>query len=396
MPKPVIDIPTRMGERTEDAVRSVLRATPLIDGHNDLPWALRELLGERVLDRLGEIDLTQDLASRYPDLQTDFARAARGGLGAQFWSVYVPCSFTGADAVTAVLEQIELTHELIARYPERLAFAGTAAEVRQAFDSGRIAALLGAEGGHCIDGSLGVLRALHRLGVRYLTLTHNENTTWADSATDTPEHGGLTEFGRSVVAEMNELGMLVDLSHVAESTMRDAIAASRAPVIFSHSSAKAVTDSPRNVPDDVLRSTAAQGGVCMVSFVPQFVSTAVAEWGERVRAAMDDAGAQYTDLEQRQRFIAEWDGPAQPRATLDDVLAHIEHVREVAGVDHIGLGGDYDGVAVQPEELGDVTGYPKVFAALAERGWSHEELGKLAGQNLLRVLGDAESVAADR
>lgn len=378
-------------ESREPSGRELLDTTPLVDGHNDLPWALREWLGTASLEG---VELDTDLRPQHPQLHTDLVRAAAGGLGAQFWSVYVPCSYTGASAVTAVLEQVELAHAMIAKYPDRLAFADSAGGVRAAFETGRIASLLGAEGGHCIDDSLGVLRALYRLGVRYLTLTHNENTGWADSATDTPVHGGLTDFGREVVATLNALGMLVDLSHVAESTMRDALAVSSAPVLFSHSCAKAVTDSPRNVPDDVLRAMAADGGVCMVSFVPQFVSTAVAGWDEQVRCAMEAEGLRHADLAERTRFVQRWDGPARPRATMQDVIAHLEHVREVAGIDHIGLGGDYDGVAEQPVGLEDVTGYRALFDALAERRWSSTDLAKLAGRNVLRVLADAETVAS--
>lgn len=379
------------GRSGEPSGRGLLGTTPLVDGHNDLPWALRELLGTPSVEG---IDLDTDLGRQYPGLHTDLVRASAGGLGAQFWSVYVPCSYTGPAAVTAVLEQVELAHAMIAKYPDRLAFADTAGGVRAAFEAGRVASLLGAEGGHCIDGSLGVLRALYRLGVRYLTLTHNENTAWADSATDVPRHGGLTDFGREVVATLNALGMLVDLSHVAESTMRDALAVSSAPVLFSHSCAKAVTDSPRNVPDDVLRAMAADGGVCMVSFVPQFVSTKVADWDTQVRSAMETEGLRHADLAERRSFVQRWDGPPQPRATMQDVITHLEHVREVAGIEHIGLGGDYDGVAEQPRGLEDVTAYPALFDALADRGWSSTDLAKLAGRNVLRVLADAEAVAS--
>ncbi len=335
-----------------DRSQQLLRRVPLVDGHNDLPWAIRDKTG----GDLGAVELTAE----QPGLHTDLVRLRRGGVGAQFWSVYVPCRYLEHRAVTAVLEQVELVHELVERYPEHLRLARSAAEVESAFADGRIASLLGAEGGHCIAESLGVLRALHRLGVRYMTLTHNDNTPWADSATDQPVSGGLTDFGREVVREMNRLGMLVDLSHVAPTTMRDALAVSAAPVIFSHSSCRSVTDHPRNVPDDVLREMAAQGGVCMITFVPAFVS------GDPVR-----------------------------RATRADVVAHLEHAREVAGVDHIGLGGDYDGTGELPEGLEDVSAYPALFADLLDRGWSEEDLAKLAGGNVLRVLSAAEKVAAE-
>lgn len=366
-----------------------------MDGHNDLPWALREIFGDAQTAMASDLDLATNLSGDYPGLQTDLERARAGGLGAQFWSVYVPCSYVGGEAVTAVVEQIELAHRMIERYPDRLGLATTADEVQAVFDSGRIASLLGAEGGHCIDDSLGALRALYRLGVRYMTLTHNDNNNWADSATDEPRHGGLTEFGERVVAEMNSLGMLVDLSHVAEATMRDALRVSTAPVIFSHSCAKGVTDMPRNVPDDVLRTMAERGGVCMISFVPRFVSTAIAEWDVRLRDAMAAEGLKHSDIDARRAFADGWDGPAEPTATLDDVIAHIEYVRDLVGVNHIGLGGDYDGVAQLPAGLEDVTGYPALFDALLGRGWSAEDLGKLAGANVLRVLRAAEAVASN-
>jgi membrane dipeptidase len=325
----------------------------VIDGHNDLPWALRNLLGSDSRAVVAGIDL----AEPQPNLHTDLGRLRSGGVGGQFWSVFVPCELTGSDAVTAVLEQIELVHALIARYPDDLALATTADDVEAAMAAGRVASLLGAEGGHCIAESLGVLRALHRLGVRYLTLTHNKNTPWADSATDEPAAGGLTDFGREVVAELNRLGMLVDLSHVAPTTMRDALDASAAPVIFSHSSCRAVYDHPRNVPDDVLAALADNGGVCMVTFVGRFIT-----------------GAE--------------------EATLDDVVTHVEHAREIAGVDHIGLGGDYDGTTSLPVGMGDVGAYPLLFEALLDRGWTGEECAKLAGRNIVRVLREAQRHAA--
>jgi membrane dipeptidase len=289
-----------------------------------------------------------------------------------------------------VLEQIELVYALAARYPD-LAIATSAAEAEAAFASGRIASLLGAEGGHSINSSLGVLRALRRLGVRYMTLTHNENTAWADSATDEPVHGGLTDFGRDVVREMNRIGMLVDLSHVAPSTMRDALKVTTRPLIFSHSSCRAVADHPRNVPDDVLGMLADNGGVCMVTFVPHFVSQAYAEWDARLKDAMTEAGGSHNDLAARERFLRTWTaGGPVPHVTVQDVVAHVEHAREVAGIDHIGLGGDYDGVRALPEGLEDVSTYPNLFAELADRGWSDEDLTKLAGRNTLRVLRDAD------
>ncbi|GAA1881684.1 dipeptidase [Pseudonocardia ailaonensis] len=360
----------------------LLRDTPLIDGHNDLPWALRTLAGPE-----------PDLAAGEPRLHTDLPRLRAGGVGAQFWSVYVPCSFTGDGAVRAVFEQVERVHALADRYPADLRVVTTADEVEAAFADGWIGSLLGAEGGHSIGGSLQVLRALRRSGVRYMTLTHNLNTEWADSATDEPVHGGLTGFGREIVAEMNRIGMIVDLSHVAATTMRAALEETRAPVLFTHSSARAVTDHPRNVPDDVLAALPANGGVCMVTFVPRFVSRAVAEWDLRLADAMTAAGADHRNLKVRNDFAAAWDGPSTPGATLDDVVAHVEHVREAAGIDHIGIGGDYDGVAELPAGLEDVSGYPRLFDALLARGWSAQDCGKLAGRNVLRVLRAVDDVA---
>jgi membrane dipeptidase len=369
---------------------ALLAVTPLVDGHNDLPWALRRLAGPEPAAAVAGTDLTVGV----PALQTDLPRLRAGRVGGQFWSVYVPCSFTGPAATVAVLEQVELVHRLTERYSADLRLATTADEAEAAFAGGRVASLLGAEGGHCIAGSLGVLQALRRLGVRYLTLTHNVNTEWADAATDEPVHGGLTPFGRDVVREMNRIGMIVDLSHVATTTMRDALATTTAPVLFTHSSCRGVTDHPRNVPDDVLSALAANGGVCMVAFVPRFVSAAVTEWDGLLQDAMTAAGADHRDLRARDAFATAWDGPPCPRATLADVVAHVEHAREVAGIDHIGIGGDFDGTADLPVGLADVSTYPALFAALLERQWSEEDCAKLAGRNALRVLRAVDDVAA--
>ena len=313
-------------------------------------------------------------------------------MGGQFWSVYVPCGFRGAAAVTATLEQVDAVHLLVERYPDDLVLVTDAAGLDAALASGRIASLLGAEGGHSIDNSLGVLRDLHRLGVRYLTLTHNANTDWADSATDVPRHGGLTRFGREVVAEMNRLGMLVDLSHVAATTMHHALDATVAPVIFSHSSARAVADHPRNVPDDVLLRLADNGGVAMVTFVPRFVSPAAAAWSAEVHDAALASGVDPRDLEALDVFSDAYPRPCPP-ATLADVVAHVEHVREVAGVAHVGLGGDFDGTSSTPVGLEDVSRYPALLDALRDRGWSAADLEALAHGNVRRVLADAEAVA---
>ncbi len=364
---------------SRDRALALLADTPLVDGHNDLPWALRTL-GREV-----------DLAVGVPALHTDLPRLRAGRVGAQFWSVYVPCSFTGAAAVEAVLEQVALVRHLTERHPDDLRLATTAAEAEAAFAAGRVASLMGAEGGHGIGGSLDALRHLRLLGVRYLTLTHNRNTEWADSATDEPAHGGLSEFGREVVREMNRIGMLVDLSHVAATTMRDALATSAAPVVFTHSSCRAVTDHPRNVPDDVLAALPTNGGVCMVTFVPQFVSAAAFDWDRAVRDDMAAAGLDPRDLEARPRFLARRGGPPCPSATLDDVVAHLEHARAVAGIDHVGIGGDFDGTPEVPRGLEDVSTYPALFAALLDRGWSDADCAKVAGGNVLRVLRAADS-----
>lgn len=365
-------------------LRDLLSRHPVIDGHNDLLWEARKQVGYD-FDRL-------DVGAGGTPTRTDLPRLVEGGVGGQFWSVYVPTRFSGASAVTATLEQIDGVHRLVERYPERLALATTADQVEAAWREGRIASLLGAEGGHSIDCSLGTLRMFFDLGVRYLTLTHNDNTPWADSATDDPTVGGLSRFGIEVVREMNRLGMMVDLSHVAATTMRDALDATEAPAIFSHSSARAVTDHPRNVPDDVLGRLAGNGGVCMVTFVPAFVNAECAEWALQARDAMLAEGIDRHDSEAQEAFRDRWH--PEPAATLADVVAHCEHVREVAGIDHIGLGGDYDGVDTLPEGLEDVTGYPRLLAALAARGWSEENLGKLTSGNILRVMRSVEDVAA--
>ena len=369
-------------------ISALLEHHPVLDGHNDLLWAARDEVGYD-FDRL-------DLAAGTTSTHTDIPRLRRGGVGAQFWSVFVPASLSGDDAVSATLEQVDAGHQMVARYAAELAFARTADEVEAAWATGRIASLLGAEGGHSINSSLATLRMLHVLGVHYLTLTHNSNVPWADSATDVTVHGGLSAFGVEVVREMNRIGMLVDLSHVSADTMRDALRVSEVPVMFSHSSARAVCDMTRNVPDDVLETLRDQRGVCMVTFVPEFVSPAAARWRTEAAEAAREVGVSPTDHLAFAEFTARWgrDRP-KPQASIEQVVAHIEHVREVAGVDGVGIGGDYDGTDVLPVGLEDVSGYPRLLAALADRGWSDADLVKLAGGNVLRVMRDAEAGARE-
>jgi membrane dipeptidase len=363
--------------------RVLLDRYPVIDGHNDLAWALREA---------GSLD--RDISAPVGFTHTDLPRLAKGGVGAQFWSVYVPAELNGDAAVATTLEQIDLVQQLAARHPT-LELAFTAADVRRIMGSGKVASLLGAEGGHSMAGSMGTLRALYQLGVRYMTLTHNLNLPWADSATDKPAAGGLTAFGREVVREMQRLGMLVDLSHVAATTMRDALETAEAPVIFSHSSAFAICDHPRNVPDDILARLAANGGLCMITFVPAFVSQRCRDWELELMADMERQGLDYRDLSARRKIKGDWQARnPRPPATLADVVAHAEHVRELAGIDHIGLGGDYDGVDAQPEGLEDVSCYPALIGALLDRGWSEADCGQLSCGNLLRVMDEAEAAAA--
>ncbi|MFC9272474.1 dipeptidase [Streptomyces zhihengii] len=370
--------------------RELLAAHPVVDGHNDLPWALRQ----HVRYDLDRLDIADDQRGR---LHTDIPRLRAGGVGAQFWSVYVRSDLAGDDAVSATLEQIDVVGQLLTRYPADLARALSAEDMEIARAEGRIASLMGAEGGHSINNSLATLRALYALGVRYMTLTHNDNIAWADSATDEPGVGGLSAFGHEVVREMNRVGMLVDLSHVAASTMRHALATSAAPVIFSHSSARAVCDHPRNVPDDVLALLSANGGVAMATFVPKFILPAAVDWTHAADDNMRAHGLHHLDTTARAMEIHEEFEAANPRpvATAATVADHLDHMREVAGVDHIGIGGDYDGTAFTPSGLDDVAGYPNLVAELLHRGWSDADLAKLTWQNAVRALRAAEDVARD-
>jgi membrane dipeptidase len=332
-----------------EVARRVLSTTPLVDGHNDLPWAIR------TWEQAPHDVAAYDLRTRTPG-HTDIPRLRQGMVGAQFWSVYIPFRAVEEGAAKVQLEQIDIAHQVIRRYPDTFELALTADDAVRIFREGRIASMLGMEGGHAIENSLGALRAFYDLGVRYMTLTHSANIDWADSCCAIPEHNGLTQFGREVVREMNRMGMMVDISHIAPKTMHDALDVTAAPVIFSHSNARAITDHPRNVPDDVLRRMRQNGGVVMVTFVPAFLTTA-------------------------------------PEATMADVIRHIEHIRDVAGVDHVGIGGDYDGISQVVVGMEDVSTYPALFAELSRRGWSEADLRKLAGENALRTWRDAERVA---
>jgi membrane dipeptidase len=368
--------------------RALHKSVPLIDGHNDYPWELREK-AQRDLERL-------DIARAQPSIMTDIARLRAGGVGAQFWSVYVPGEMQGQTAVTATLEQIDIVHQMMRKYPETFEPASTADDVERIYRKGKIASLIGMEGGHSIDSSLGALRMFHRLGARYMTLTHNVDLPWVDSNAGTSPLGGLSPFGEQVVKEMNWLGMLVDLSHVSPDTMKDAIDVSEAPVIFSHSCARAITDHARNVPDDVLAMLPKNGGVVMVTFVPGFVSSKVGAWSKlqtaeenRLKALTpNDAAAIKTGLDAWTKA-----NPA-PRATIADVADHIDHIRKIAGIDHIGLGGDFDGISSVVQGLEDVSTYPALTAELLRRGYKDDELRKILGQNTLRVMRAAEKASA--
>jgi membrane dipeptidase len=368
--------------------KRILKQTPLIDGHNDLPWRIREDSVAR-----GNID-SYDLRKHTPG-HTDLDRLRKGMVGAQFWSVYIPGEWRDSGYARVQLEQIDIARELVAKYPDRLALALSAQDIRRDFKEGKIGSLLGLEGGHAIENSLGALRAYYDLGVRYMTLTHNVTLDWADAALDSAKHNGLTPFGDSVVREMNKLGMLVDLSHVSVATMSDALDATQAPVIFSHSAARAIVDVPRNVPDSILRRVRLNGAIVMVPFVVGFVSPAALAYDQSTRPAIQELRAKYgNDSAAISRAVKEWRSThPEPRATLSQVADQIEYVRKVAGVDHVGIGGDFDGITEVVQGLEDVSTYPALFAELARRGWSDSDLRKLAGENFLRVFAQAEAVA---
>ena len=371
----------------------ILKATPLIDGHNDLAEQLRENYGMSVEGLASGAD-------RRPDhpLMTDMARLHEGRVGGQFWSVYIPSEVTGDAAVRATLEQIDIVKRLVEAYPRDLELARTADDVVRIHKSGKVASLIGIEGGHQIGGSLAALRMFYDLGARYMTFTHFKDNEFADSATDDPKYHGITDFGRTVIHEMNRLGMLVDLSHVSPETMRDALAASKAPVIFSHSDARALADHPRNVPDDILRKVAANGGVVMVNFYLGHLSEAYRLWSAEHSAEEARLASLFVGQpEARKAKLAEWEQahPA-PAADIGLIADHIDHIVKVAGHDHVGIGGDLDGIGYDeaPPGMNSVAGYPLLFAELIRRGWSDADLAKLAGGNVLRVMRKAEAVAA--
>lgn len=383
----------------QERIERVLKSTPLIDGHNDLPWALDNYYGESARN----IDLTHLDGHDGHALHTDLARLRRGGVGGQFWSVFVANDLAPDAAVRKTLEQIDLVKSFTAQNPNDLEMAVTAADVRRIHAAGRIASLLGVEGGHQIGGSLSVLRQFRALGVVYMTLTHSRSTEWADSATDQARHGGMTRFGRDVVREMNQLGMLVDLSHVSPAVMKQVLDISTAPVIFSHSGARGVVDHSRNVPDEILRLLPENGGVVMVVFYPGYVSSRYNAWladraGAQARIASPPFSGLYIGQPERARqAMAAWEAenPA-PVVTVSDVADHIDYIRNVAGVDHVGIGSDFDGVGALPQGLSGVDTYPALLTELARRGWSDADLGKLLGQNILRVMQQAEDVALEK
>ena len=370
-----------------ERARRILRSVPLIDGHNDLAWEIRH-------SKAAPLDVAAyDLRARAPG-HTDLERLRAGQVGAQFWSIYVPGEVKDSGYARIQLEQFDIARRFIARYPERLALALSAADIEREFKRGRIASFLGMEGGHVIENSLGALRSYYDLGARYLTLTHNVTLDWADAAADTARHGGLTDFGREVVREMNRLGMLVDLSHVSPATMSDALDVTQAPVIFSHSSARALTEHVRNVPDSILRRLPENGGVVMVTFVPAFVSNEVARWEARAADEAVRLQQETADTAEVRRRMDEWTAAnPRPDATLAQVADHIEHVRRTAGVDHVGIGSDFDGISYVPSGLEDVSSFPRLFAELIRRGWSDDDLKKLAGRNVLRAMRAAEKTA---
>jgi membrane dipeptidase len=379
--------------KVQARIDRILERTPLIDGHNDLPGQLSDYYKSSVADLASGTD-------RRPDnpLMTDMARLHQGRVGAQFWSVFIDADIHGDEAIRDTIQQIDVVKRLVKAYPNDLALAGTADDVIRIHKSGRVASLVGIEGGHQIGGNMAALRQFYDLGARYMTLAHFKNNEFADSANDDPKYHGLNAFGEAVVHEMNRLGMMVDLSHVSDDTMRDALKISRAPVIFSHSGARAIDNHPRNVPDDILRLTAANGGVVMVNFYAGYVSNAFRDWND-ARSVEQEREKQVMlgQPEAREAALKAWVAahPA-PVVTVGQVADHVEHIAQVAGYDHVGIGGDLDGIPYDeaPVGMNTVSGYPLLFAELIRRGWTDENLAKLAGGNVLRVMRQAEAIAA--
>ena len=381
-----------MAKSTEsdlDRARRILSTTPLIDGHNDLPWAIRE---NKTAPR--DVD-AYDLRGHTPG-HTDLDRLRAGMVGGQFWSLYIPGDIADSGFARVQMEQIDIARRVVEKYPDRLMWAFTSNDFRRAQKEGKVGSILGLEGGHAIENSLGTLRAYYDLGARYMTLTHNVTTAWADAALDSAKHGGLTEFGREVVREMNRLGMLVDLAHVSPATMSDAIDVTEAPVIFSHSGARGLVDHKRNVPDSILRRVPANGGVVMVPFVTAFVSPEVAAYDNQEQAVQADLKKKLgSDTAAIREGVRAWrTAHPAPKATIAQVADQIEYIRKIVGPDHVGIGGDFDGITDVVVGLEDVSKYPALFAELAHRGWSDEDLRKLAGENIMRVLDQAQAVAA--
>jgi membrane dipeptidase len=368
--------------------KALLQQSPLIDGHNDYPWALREHDPARDIAKL-------DISKPQPSIMTDIPRLRAGGVGGQFWSVYTPADLQGNGAVTATLEQIDIVHRMVRKYPDTLELALTADDVERIMKSGKIASMIGMEGGHSIDNSLAVLRMFYRLGARYMTLTHSANTPWADSATDTPRFHGLSPFGEEVVKEMNWLGMLVDLSHVSPETMAAALRVSQAPIIFSHSDARALNDHPRCVPDEILAQLPKNGGVIMVTFVPDFISPEANAWNKQEEAEQTRLKAQFPDDPNAVKAgVDAWTkAHPVPPVTIAQVADHFDHIRKVAGIDHIGFGSDFDGITRTVQGLDDVSKYPLLVAELLKRGYSDSDIHKIANGNILRVMHEAERVA---
>lgn len=387
--------PAQMGTTDDPHVaraRELLKEVPLIDGHNDVPWYYRE----HADNHLDQIDLASDTSVLDPPMHTDIPRLRTGGVGAVFWSVYIPVDYDQTGAAREVMEQMDVVYRLAERHPDAFEMAFSADDIERIHGEGKIASLIGIEGGHSIENSLAVLRTLYHAGARYMTVTHWQNTFWGDSATDAPEFDGLTLFGEQIIREMNRVGMLVDLSHVSPTTMHQALNLVKAPVIFSHSAASAIVDFPRNVPDDVLLKLKENGGVVMVTFVPSFVSTEpLLYYAEKQAQEARFKVLQPTlTKEERDELLEQWEAENPgPKATIADIADHIDHIREVAGIDHIGIGSDFDGISSTPKGLEDVSKFPYLFAELLRRNYSEEDVKKIAGLNVLRVMREVEKAA---